>query len=56
METSERFARPPTLLFAGVAALSLTVVAARPPLAFGDQGDHIVVPPVPGNLQVQGGK
>jgi hypothetical protein len=31
MKTSERLARPPTLLFAGMAALSLTVVVAKPP-------------------------
>ena len=33
MKTSERFARPPTLLIAGMAALSLTVAVAKPPLA-----------------------
>jgi hypothetical protein len=36
MKTSERFARPPTILIAGVAALSLTVGVAKPRLAFGE--------------------
>jgi hypothetical protein len=52
MKTSARFALPPTLLIAGVAALSLTVAVARPPLAFADRGDDTAVPTVPPNLQV----
>ena len=52
MKTCERFARPPLFLIAGLAALSLTVAAARPALAFPGQCSHIVVPPVPSNLEV----
>jgi hypothetical protein len=33
MKTSERFARPPTFLIAAVAALSLTVAVAKPPVS-----------------------
>ena len=45
MKTSERFARPPTLLFAGVAALSLTVAVARPPLALADDVEKLELTP-----------
>jgi hypothetical protein len=55
MKTSARFADRPTLLIAGVTALSLTVAAARPPLAFAGHKGHIVVPPVPSNLEVPAG-
>ncbi len=40
MKTSEKFARPPTLLFAGVAALTLAVAVARPPLASANDAAH----------------
>jgi hypothetical protein len=45
MKTSERFARPHTLLFAGVAALSLTVAAARPPLALANDVEKLELTP-----------
>ena len=45
MKTSERLARPPTLLFAGMAALSLTVAVARPPLAFGNDVEKLELTP-----------
>lgn len=53
MKASERFARRPTIIIAGVAALSLTLAVAEPPPAVA--GDHIVVPPVPANLQPPAG-
>ena len=45
MKTSESFARPPTLLFAGVAALSLTVAVARPPQALADDVEKLELTP-----------
>src|SRR5262245_51299892 len=55
MKTSGRFARPPRLVTAGLAALGLTVAMASPPLAFAGQGHHIVVPEVPADLEVPEG-
>jgi Protein of unknown function (DUF3455) len=49
METSVEFTRSAALCIAAAAALSLTVAIAQPPRAF---AGHIVVPPVPSNLQV----
>jgi hypothetical protein len=45
MKTSERLARPPTLFFAGAAALSLTVAVARPPLAFANDVEKLELTP-----------
>jgi hypothetical protein len=45
MKTSERLARPPTFLFAGAAALSLTVAVARPPLAFANDVEKLELTP-----------
>jgi hypothetical protein len=55
MKTSARFAHAPTFFVAAVAALSLTVAVAKPPLAFAGQKGRIEVPPVPANLQVPAG-
>ena len=55
MKIFDRLARPHMLLITGVAALSLTAAATRPPLAFAHQRRDIVVPPVPSNLQAPEG-
>ena len=53
MNTSERSARH-ALLAAALVALSVALGIARPALAGAGHGSHIVVPPVPPNLQPQG--
>ena len=55
MKTSERFAGPSMLFIASAAALSLTVAVGQAAPAFAGKSDHIVVPPVPSNLQVPPG-
>src|SRR5262245_824911 len=55
MRACEGFARSSLLLIAGVAALGLTAAVAHPPRAAAGEGDHIVVPEVPPNLEVEAG-
>ena len=54
MKISQAFTRPPTLLIAAGAALSLSVAFVGSGLAF-DHYQRIIVPPVPSNLQVEPG-
>jgi hypothetical protein len=55
MKTSERFGSRSTLVIGALAALGLIAAVAKPSLAFDCRASHIVVPPLPSNLQVPTG-